>query len=342
MPTYMLEGEAAVALPARPLTVTLQTRGPVQGTLLARGDAGSETELVRPRPELLVLPRVSERIVLRIEPLGAATFPQGTLGNVSVAANDPDANDPERAVLPPIDLAGLTGRDVLSVEPCPEGVRIRSEVEQLVRLQLDPLAEAARVAATERLGVQRLDRRLAVETIVEVDPSASFRPHVEEGRLARVLSLLEGVAAVVSPRLRPEALIACAPPVPVAPAEQQPFSEAVVRAVRAIVPTTGTAPSEEPAPERTVRYFLSDAVPPLSVWPGRSHRPPEALAHLVVLGHESAWRLERYERTPATLVDLDALGPAGTDPDPLLQRPQLLHGLVASLLAGIGGRGERA
>lgn len=351
MPTYMLEGTAAVVLPARPLTVTLHVQGGLAGTLSARGEDGPAPGVVRPRPELLVLPQVTGRLVLRIEPSAGSggqggtqggVFPQGARANVSITVNDPGSADPERAVLPPIDLAGLTGRDVLSVEPVSDGVQLRSEIEPIVRLGLGPLAEAARVAATEQLGAQRLPRGEGAETTILVDPSASFRPLADLGLLERALSVLEGVAAVIDPRQRPGALIAAHPPMPVTPGEEG-LAQAVHAALRGLTPTTGMAIPDAAGTQagRAIRYLVSDAVPPaLRQVPQQvpQQQASGTVTHFVLIGHESAWRLQP-PGVPATLLDLAALGEARPgEPDPLTQRPQLLRELVASLLADVPGR----
>lgn len=340
MPTYMLEGTVPVALSPRPLTVTLQLEGPVAGTIQALADGRPVANAVRPRPELLILPSVEGRLLLHVEPVAAAVFAQGSRAHVSVGVNDPGAVDPERAVLPPIDLAGLSRQEVLSLERTADGLRVRSEVREAVRVDLGPLADAARVAATEIVGVQRLGSDRAVDVAIAVDASASFRRTAASGQLRRALDLLEGVASVVDPNRRASAVLLTRPAVEVVPGEGESLADAVLRGLAAVTPTTGTPLAERlpgdrgtgTAGGRAVRYVLTDAAPadPAALGSG-----PER-AHLVVLGHGSAWALQSAPGVAATLVDVDELGPVGDGADPLAGRPERVRPLVASLLDELG------
>lgn len=350
MPTYMLEGQVAVRLTPKPVTIALQLSGPVSGRLVALLDGSPLEDAVRPRPELLILPRIDGAVTIRVEPVGATVFAQGSVANVSVSVNDPGAVDPERAVLPPVDLAGLVGQDALELVRVDDGLRVRSRVREVVRVELGALADAARVAATEIVGAQRLDERDAIDVALAVDASASFRRALASGQLRRAVALLEGIAAVIDPDRRPEATVLSSPPVPVVPGDAS-LAEAIAEALEGVIPETGAAlasgnaaplrriAARDPQPggaARSLTYVLTDAAPADRAAFDAGSGPTAAM-HLVVLGRGTAWRLQRAPASSATLVDLERLGPAPHDdsePDPLAGQSGALRELVASLLEG--------
>lgn len=213
-----------------------------------------------------------------------------------------------------------------------------------MHLTLGPLADAARVATTEIVGTQRLDTSRAVEVTIAVDASASFRRAHASGQLRRALELLEGVSAVVDPDRRPAVVVARRPPLAVAPADGESVADAVARHFDESIPMTGAAfagasTGTRAGAGRTVQYVLTDAVPPQP----RALRDASPTARLVLVGHGSAWPLQDTGGLPATLVDVDALGPAPTDggADPLASAPHLVRPLVASLIDALGDGADR-
>ncbi|GGA55430.1 hypothetical protein GCM10011490_01620 [Pseudoclavibacter endophyticus] len=350
MPTYMLEGQTAVRLTPKPLTISLQMTGPVQGRLIAMMGSEPIADAVRPRPELLILPTVTDTVTLRIEPVGADVFPQGARGNVSVSVNEPGAVDPERAVLPPLDLAGLSRQTALSIARGDDGLRVRSEVREAVRITLNPLGDAARVVATELVGRQRLDDDEAIDVVVAVDASASFRRQVAAGQLRRVVDVVEGIAAVIDPDRRAEGHVLTATGYPVTTAPGRTLAAAFAAAFDAVTPETGAAlasgatsplrglaahPGND-APRR-LTYVITDAAPADRSAFESLGLPGRSVAHLVVIGRGSAWRLQRGPDVPTTLFDLERIGAAPADPaaaDPLATQLPALRPLVADLLRG--------
>lgn len=348
MPTYMLEGQVAVRLTPKPITIALQMTGPVQGRLVALSNGAPVANAVRPRPELLILPHVDEPVTLRIEPVGAEVFAQGSRADVSVSVNDPGSTDPERAVLPPVDLAGLTSQTALSVERDAEGLRVRSEVREVVQVTLGPLADAARVVATELVGRQRLDEHEAVDVSIAIDASASFRRQAASGQLARAIDVIDGIAAVIDPDRLADAHILSTPETPVTVERGTTLASAVVRTLGSVTPETGAALASGASSDlakvatntstggRRLTFVLTDAAPADREAFERLHTSTAAL-HLVVLGRGSAWNLQQHPNTPATLLDVERYGAAPQDAaavDPLATTPQLLRPLVASLLEG--------
>lgn len=351
MPTYMLEGQSAVRLTPKPLTIALQMSGPVQGRLVALVNGAPLENAVRPRPELLILPQVNERVTLRIEPVGAEVFAQGSRANVSVSANDPGAADPERAVLPPVDLAGLSMQDALSVERADDGLRVRSEIREVVRVKLGPLADAARVVATELIGRQRLDDHEAIDVAIAIDASASFRRHAASGQLRRVIDVIEGIASVVDPdRISTASILTEAAPVAsLAATAESPLSTTVERTLAEGTPETG-APLASGATSalrelvartrdggRALTFVVTDAAPADRAAFEHLAVPGTSVAHLVVIGRGTAWRLQQGPDAPSTLFDLEQYGAAPTDdatPDPLASQLPALRPLVSSLLQG--------
>lgn len=354
MPTFMLEGQTPARLSPKPITVRLQLAGPVPGRLVALADGAPLADAVRPRPELLVLPNVQGTVRLRIEPVGATVFVQGSIANVSVSVNDPGAADPERAVLPPVDLAGLAGQVALAISRDGDALRVRSEVRPTVQITLGPLADAARVVATELVGTQRLDD--AIDVAVAIDASASFHRRVVSGQVRRAIDVIDGIAAVIDPDRAARASILSTPERAVAPGAGETLGVAIERAFGELVPETGAplasgdrsplrsiatrnaaAQDAGHEPARTLTFVLTDAAPADRA-AFESLQQPGRAVHLVVIGNGSAWRLQRCPSTPATLFDLERLGaaPAAGDssPDPLAHQAPALRELVAGLLQG--------
>lgn len=353
MPTFMLEGEKPVRLSPKPVTVRLQLAGQVPGRLVALAGGAPLADAVRPRPELLVLPSVRDTVQVRIEPAGAGVFAQGSIANVSVSVNDPGAADPERAVLPPVDLAGLAGQTALSITRDGDSLRVRSEIRRVAQVTLGPLADAARVVATELVGTQRLDD--PIDVAIAIDGSASFHRQASTGQLRRAIEVIDGIAAVLDPDRAARASILSTPERAVAPQAGETLALAVERAFGELVPETGAPLASGAASPlraiaerdgeagvsggapRTLTYVLTDAAPAdRAAFEGL--QAGGRVVHLVVLGRGSAWALQRHPDTPTTLFDLDRLGPAPSaadpSPDTLAQQPGALRELVAGLLRG--------
>ena len=328
MPTYMLEGDGEVGLSPRPLTVSLRLDPP---TAHARLEAVSARELVadvvRPRSDLMIIPTVRAAMVVRVVPVGVPRFPSPTTVHVSISVDGASTGDEERAVLIPLDLAGLDGRDLVVLEPGDRVVRVRAARVLPPPSDLGPVGNAARVAATEQLGVQYVDEDSAVDVIVMLDGSASFRPKVADGSAATVLSILEGVAQVISPGRDVVAGVRGLEDHLVTNQANQ-AARPVVDVLSGFVPTTGLrAATSRPylgaLGRPSITYIVTDSIPPdidqfLST------------DHLVMIGSRRVWQLFAPPAGTGTLVETGHPGtPIAAE---LLADPVALHALVASLL----------
>ncbi|MGO2111558.1 MAG: hypothetical protein ACTH31_08090, partial [Pseudoclavibacter sp.] len=93
----------------------------------------------------------------------------------------------------------------------------------------------------------------------------------------------------------------------------------------------------EPQAGKRLTYVITDAAPADRAAFESLGTPGRHVAHLVVIGRGSAWRLQRGPDAPTTLLDLERYGAAPTEPgasDPLAAQLPALRPLVADLLHG--------
>lgn len=337
MPTYILEGAVHVDLTPGPLTLSMSLEGPTTEALLEAVVAGQRVDSVlRPRPGLMIVPRIDAVLTVRVVPLGIERFPPGTTANVSVTVNDAQNGDPERAVLIPIDLSGLTNRDLFVFERTANHIQVRAARVLPPSADLGALGNAARIAATEILGVQALDEVIAVNVVAALDGSASFASLIEDDSADAILRVLAGICEVVAAGKRVSGAILGSRPAPVAVRGADDLADAMVTTwvqhpLSVGLRSRGEASVVSPG-TTTVTYVITDAVPAdLDAWDSAAPTGG-GLHHLVVLGTQAAWRLQSTSRIPSTLVEISPgetlLGVS------LLAHPQILRELVTSLMAG--------
>lgn len=337
MPTYMLEGTSEVGLSLRPLTVSLRLDPPhLQGRLEAMS-RGHLVDVVRPRADLLVIPSVQDLVTIRVVPVGAERFPAAATAHVSISVDDAGGGDPERAVLLPLDLAGLDAADALVLERGELTVRVRAAQVAPPPSDLGPVGNAARVAATALLGVQRVAE--AVDVAVVIDGSASLRPLVADGSVGTLLAVLEGICQVVSPGRPILALIrGLADHVVDVPAGD--LAGATVRALHARAPSTGFRAHgpHVPAADRAVTFLVSDAAPSDLPELTRAGASGGSATHLIVLGSRAVGELMGVQAGGGTLVDT---GLAGSDlAQQLTSDVSALRELVAQLLTALPAQAQ--
>ncbi|PPH97807.1 hypothetical protein C5C56_11680 [Rathayibacter sp. AY1D1] len=341
MPSYMITGGAVVTLSDRPLTVRLQMQaGSARLDAVVAG--GPLTTAVRPRPDLLIVPRVTERTMIRLVPIGSELFPAGAVANVSVGIDDARSSDPERAVVPPLDLAGLAEREVVILEPGGDGVQVRGAGISERRYRLSGVAAEAQVATVGILGAQEVSPTSALHVVVALDGSASFRRFAEDATAAdpstaeAVVAVLDGVASVLSTERRRGAAVVGASVAFRAVPPDEPAERAVISALREAPRSSGVrsgAPALSGFAEgNTVTYVVTDAVPAdIGAFEAADEIDGEA-RHLVVIGSRSAWQLQTPPSTPHTFIETD---PAGRSlAEAFRSDAELLRRLVRSLLAG--------
>ncbi|MFW6598194.1 hypothetical protein ACQBAU_15920 [Propionibacteriaceae bacterium Y2011] len=311
MPTYVLEGGKSITLPARPVTIRLQASN-ARARLSAIGLDGP-VRSITPAAGLLVVPQVDQTITVQALPDGADRFGPGSLLNLTVGYESRQDLDPDRGVLNGLDVSGLMRRDIVTLDP--EGDRIRVSVlgPAAAEAPLPPGAAMARDAAREILGTDQLTGRYAVDAVVAVDVSASMRPLLTDGTVAQVVDILAGVHRVIG-RPADESLRAClvagrARWLPTTPPER--LTAAVTEAVADLPLTTGFRASEalqRPGPTgkagesegpRTVTWLITDGAPAeaatLAGTPG---------AHLVLVMPNSAREVALHQHLATTVVGL--------------------------------------
>ena len=197
MPTYVLEGGSSVTLPAKPLTLRVQGGGAAEIRLEAWRDGHLDDTALSPMPGMLVLPRVTAGVEIRVVPLRQRTFASATVIALAATIEVHGDPDPERAVMQGVDLSGLAQRDLLNITPDPTGLRLTA-LGVVVDVPLPPLAARARDIARELLGTERVDADDARALLLRVDASASMRPHVLDGSVGAALEVLIGVTRVTS------------------------------------------------------------------------------------------------------------------------------------------------
>lgn len=200
MPTYVLEGGSEITLPARPVSVRLQAgRGgarPDSVRLVVQGEHGP-VRAITPTPGMLVVPQVPGPVTVRAVPAGGDRFGPGSVLSLVIGYESRTDLDPDRGVLDGLDVSGLRGRDVFTLVP--EGDRIRVSVlgPAAADAPLSPVAAAARDAAREVLGTDQLGPRLATDALIVIDTSASMLPLISDGTVGRVVDVLAGVHRVI-------------------------------------------------------------------------------------------------------------------------------------------------
>lgn len=197
MPTYVLEGGSSASLPAKPLTLRVQGPGQTDIRLEARQNGVPDPAAITPMAGMLVLPRVTAPIDVRVVPAKGAHFPSGTVVALSAAIELHGDLDPERAVMQGVDLSGLAQRELLRVEPAGSEIKLTA-MGVVADTPLPPLAANARDAARELLGVERVPAGDASALRIAVDASASMRPLVTDGSVGAALELIIGVSRVTS------------------------------------------------------------------------------------------------------------------------------------------------
>jgi|GEM_PF-2529961 len=349
MPTYMLEGDSAVVISPRTLAVQLQLSGPDEARLdVVAG--GAAVNAVRPRPGLVILPTLDRVVELRVVPTHGGTFAAGSVAHVSIGDNSPAGEDPEQVFLAAAPVEGLTSRTVATLEPTRRGVSVRASLDDERDASPDrlaPLARSARIAASEVLGTQRVDRDRARTVRVAVDGSASFRARLADGSCAAVLDIVEGVASVIAPGEPVAVSLAGAEWAPLA-ADHGSLGGAPLAAsveqIAASTPATGVRALAGVDARAATRFppldlLVTDDVPADLPTGGVPERVRETL-HLVVVGDRSAWQLTPTPAVPTTFVDraLVANGAAAR----LAGDGAALRPIVEQLVRGATGGGADA
>lgn len=223
MATYVLDGKSAATLARRPLAARLAVSGAPNANgvrLVARTPDGVPSDaVVETAPTMLIIPHVTEEIVLGAVPQGRELFAPGTTVHMSIG---PDTNaefDADVAQLTPRDVSGLGFIKLASVAPgAADTITVTTWLTR-PDSKLPPVAEAARVAARGVLNADQVHESRALPVRLLVDASASMAPLFAGGLVAAAADLVAGLAEVVSGTSEVAVGLigpAAAPPVPTA------------------------------------------------------------------------------------------------------------------------------
>ena len=333
MVLYLLNQGEQASLPAGPLLIRLQGRNADLPRLMASGSAG--TPLTAPRafarPGGLLLPRIEEPTTITLLPPGSLElFPPQSIAIVAIG---PDGGDPEADhVQLTFDVSGLPLADLALLKPAGSyiGVAARGPRQEP---PLPPTAQLARDVARELLGLAYVSSENAVDVVVGVDCSPSMRPWLEAGVLEAVLEIFSGLASVIDPNGRVDAVL-CGRKATKLPAETiDVFASTVTAEAKRYPLVTGLRSATLPAgTSATVTYLVTDGLPP-------DLDAQQNCPHLAIVGDASAGSPEhRQSRAPMTPVFADRRPRDGVRWD----RPEM-RSIVASLLTAYERRdGESA
>jgi hypothetical protein len=340
MPTYLLEGTNEVRLTVRPLNMTVRVEGTgVEAWLEVTQGGRPVPSVVRP-PSMVILPRVEAPTTVSVIPTGRERFPSQTVVHFSVAVEDRESGDPQRAVLVPVDVSGLDRKDLVSVELVDGALSLRA-AQNKEDADLGALGNAARVAARELLGVQSLDESTAVTMNIAVDGSGSALRLARNGTFAGLIRVLTGVAQVVtngteisagvignSAERFPSQTLAALP-------------QSVQDAQLSRIPSNGFRsvpwlPGTQPDDPNAITYLLTDSLPADVVGLETAEQAAPHRRHIVAVTSPGAWRLLGGTTVRSTVVE----PPVGEETleARLLANPAVLRELVTSLLQTVFDR----
>lgn len=333
MPTYVLEPGTAVHLPKGPLSVFAQVVGSRGRLDVVGGDA--PPRVIRPTPQLVIVPHVAQRLVLRAVPEEGGRFPPGATVALTVGIDQPADHDPERAQLPASDVSGLAYADLVVVAPQGSGFAVEMAVKSAPEV-LPELVALARAATREVLGTDRVPDADAFRMVVELDASASGRRMVERDGLA-VLEVLLGVSRVVADGAQVPSVALVSDQLTWVDAsgigEVRDSTAAVLGGLASRVGFRSAHPDVRgPGADRpVVAYVVTDGVPADVDALAQGDATGRGSAHLVLVGPAGADHGAPAASLPWTAVEAVRDTPLARR---LTSRPQLMTDLVRSLLQG--------
>lgn len=330
MPTYVLEGGAHALLAAQPQTI--RVRGGAISVRARRHDGSTAPDVLTPGGGILVVPQLSEPLIVRVEPVSAAQFPTGTVLDVSVAPESRRDADPDQATVSGVDVSGLAGRDLLRLEPVAGRIQVTA-LGIRVDTPLPPVAEAVRDMARSVLHVESVPEAATVGLQVLVDASASTRLLAEAGEVTAALEVILGVSRVVTGDRQISVALGTTTYRGVPVSDVATLPETVTDALLNEPLRAGFRP--------VVTASSSDVVLVVSDAPPVSPAPPGVRRHVLVLTPRSTWPAHQGRSREITL--LPTAEPFGSQPghvgvaDQLLADNVLLGEVTRSLLTGVLG-----
>ncbi|WP_349826635.1 hypothetical protein [Brevibacterium litoralis] len=216
MPTYVLDSDGRLDLPAGQVSLTCQPM-PAQARVVALDDGGHEIpEVVQQLPSgTVVLRGVPQRLRLGVVSTGGA-FPAGSVLRLGIRVNAGLGRAPDDVtVAEEIDLSGETRHGLLVVDTVPAGAsgpgsgeKVRLEADWVdagegpgagSSLDLPPLAREARTRAVAALGSDR-ERGVGggVHLLVDASASAAALP---DTAITGLVDVFSGIASAMAETL---------------------------------------------------------------------------------------------------------------------------------------------
>lgn len=318
MPTYTLDENRSARLPRGVLTIRLTSDQRARLSVTAQGK--ELVGLVRPTAAMIVVPRVPERALIAVAPDAArATFEPGTVSITISVGEDAGAN-PDLVVIEDVEVSGLRGRDLAVLETDASGVVVTGMVGAGLAARLaSDLADGARVAAREILGVERVPAEEAVGVVVAVDHSASMARHHVNGSARAAVDLVVGVATVTANERGVTAHLLGAPPVVARPREEEDLGARLELLAAGRPPTVGLRSVEAAHVAATAGpaslFLVTDAVPADVEALAAACASARLSPHLILLGERSALEPElRAVGLPCTVLERSSIDGAGESP----------------------------
>lgn len=194
MPIFVVGASSQrVQIPHQALTVSLT--GTVSGAELEIR-CGADQPVVRNSAHHAVLPRLIGPVLIAVRPVGSPRFGAATVIHLAIGQDNPDDLDPVEVIFDPVDVSGDTG--VVFAELTPRGQLVEVTVSAVADTPLSPLAAAARTSARNAVGRGSSSGGGAV--VLALDTSASMRSWFDDGTVAAVADIVEGVADAVGLR----------------------------------------------------------------------------------------------------------------------------------------------
>lgn len=318
MPTYTLDENRSARLPRGVLTIRLTSDQRARLSVTAQGH--ELVGLVRPTATMLVVPRVPERALIAVAPDAArATFEPGTVSITISVGEDAGAN-PDLVVIEDVEVSGLRGRDLAVLESDASGVVVTGMVGAGLAAPLaSDLADGARVATREILGVERVPAEEAVGVVVAVDHSASMARHHVNGSVRAAVDLVVGVATVTATERGVTAHLLGAPPVVARAREDEDLGARLQLLAAGRPPTVGLRSVDAAHAAATAGpaslFLVTDAVPADVDALAAACAPARLSPHLILLGERSALEPElRAVGLPCTVLERSSVDGGGESP----------------------------
>lgn len=331
MTIHVLDGTAPVTIGPGALRAVAYGR---PGGLAIKIDAidvhGRAVEgLVRSGPGVVVIPSLTGSSRLRVSPDVGGVFAAGAAVGLTLVAAQAGGNDEIR--LAEVDVAGLTARDLVVLEPGARGVTVGAIAGEIA---LEELAGRARAAAREILGVERVPVDHSLDVTIAIDGSASMRTAQAAASLSAVLDVLDGLAMTVGRPNRPVRVALVADElrwIDVAPAAgiAAAVDAALVTLPQVLGAPLGSSGLRTRYPdENSMTYVVTDGMPGELARITADNNIDGEARHLVLLAPQSP------EPRPAGDVPTTWVGAGAALRERLLADGEALHRLVRGLLEG--------